>query len=374
MIPNKNEIQFNQLVLNVELGKYNTFQKNERILYLSKGLLIAINKELIFYDYNKFSRTLIMTFTNKENLFMKISKLLDDKFCIYTPTETKIYQFNNDNFSITLLKKINLNLVSLIEIEKNVFINITEKNIYIWKELKPIIKADNYIILSFIILLVCIIIKILTLPNFTAAMVIIIAIYLFIVLENIINKYIYVIYPYKKLKFPFVYNIEKCGNNLCCIKSTNFIRVYNYKTYETIYELVSFEENPENWSFLMLKENYIIIIDESSKRLKIYDCGQNKIIKDERNKFIENLENTFEIGDNIFITIQGQIFIKWKYNFQNNDITILSQAKRKYLYSDIFSSYVFVQKKIVNKRLYILKMKFTSPEKNYKKFNLYVYQ
>ena len=133
MIPNKNEIQFNQLVLNVELGKYNTFQKNERIIYLSKGLLIAINKELIFYDYNKFSRTLIMTFTNKENLFMKISKLLDDKFCIYTPTETKIYQFNNDNFSITLLKKINLNLVSLIEIEKNVFINITEKNIYIWK-------------------------------------------------------------------------------------------------------------------------------------------------------------------------------------------------------------------------------------------------
>ena len=47
MIPNKNEIQFNQLVLNVELGKYNTFQKNERIIYLSKGLLIAINKELI---------------------------------------------------------------------------------------------------------------------------------------------------------------------------------------------------------------------------------------------------------------------------------------------------------------------------------------
>ena len=70
MIPNKNEIQFNQLVLNVELGKYNTFQKNERILYLSKGLLIAINKELIFYDYNKFSRTLIMTFNNKENLFI----------------------------------------------------------------------------------------------------------------------------------------------------------------------------------------------------------------------------------------------------------------------------------------------------------------
>ena len=278
MIAQKNEIKFNQLVLNVDLGLYNTYEKNQRIIYLSKGLLIVLNNELIFCDYNKFSRNVIMSFNNKEKLFIKISKLLDDKFCIYTRNETFIYQFNNDKFTVTLLKKINLNLISLLEIERDLFINITEKNIYIWKELKPIIKTDHNIILCFIILIVCIIIKKITLPNFNVLMTIIIAIYLFIVLENIIDKYIYIIYPYKKLKFSFVDNIVKCGYNLCIIRSSTFIRVFNYKTYETIYELVSFEENPESWSFLIIKENYIIIINEATKRLKIYDCIQNEII------------------------------------------------------------------------------------------------
>ena len=166
----KNEIKFNQLVLNVDLGLYNTYEKSQRIVYLSKGLLIVLNNELIFCDYNKFSRNVIMSFNNKEKLFIKISKLLDDKFCIYTRNETFIYQFNNDKFTVTLLKKINLNLISLLEIEKDVFINITEKNIYIWKELKPIIKTDHNIILCFIILIVGIIIKKITLPNFNVLM------------------------------------------------------------------------------------------------------------------------------------------------------------------------------------------------------------
>ena len=56
--------------------------------------------------------------TNKENLFMKISKLLDDRFCIYTLNETLIYQFNNEDYTITLLKRINVNLDSLKEIDE----------------------------------------------------------------------------------------------------------------------------------------------------------------------------------------------------------------------------------------------------------------
>ena len=72
MISQKNEIKFNQLVLNVDLGLYNTYEKSQRIVYLSKGLLIVLNNELIFCDYNKFSRNVIMSFNNKEKLFIKI--------------------------------------------------------------------------------------------------------------------------------------------------------------------------------------------------------------------------------------------------------------------------------------------------------------
>ena len=373
MLQKEDEIKFNQLILNFELGKYNSFEKNQRVIFLSKGFLVSLNNGIFFYDYSKFSKTLIISFNEKEKLFTKISKLLDDKFCVYTLNETLIYQFNNEDFSVTLLKRINLNLISLIEIEKNVFINTTEKNMYIWKELKSVIKSDHYIILSLVILIVCIIIPKLILANYGVIITIIISIYFAIILENIINKYIYIVYPYKKLKYHSVYNIAKCGNNLCCIKNFESIRIFNYKTYETIYELVSTEENPLNWSFRIINEKYIIIIDKELKRLKIYDCCKNMIIKEQYSKFIDNFENTCKIGDNIFITIQKQMIIKWKYNFQNNDIMILSRENRKYLYFDRLNISEFVNMKIIKNKLYLLKMKYTNAQ-NYKKFNLYIYQ
>jgi len=374
MITKENEIKFNQIVLNVELGKFNSYERNQRIIYLSKGLLIALSNEIIFYDYKKFSKKFIMSINKKDKFHMKISKLLDDRFCIYTQNETLIYQFNNDDFTVTLLKKINLNLMYLTEVEKNVFINATNKNIYIWKELKPVIKSDQYIFISLNILIVSIIIPKLILATFGTVITILISIYFIIILANIIGKFIYILNPYKKLKFSSVYNIVKCGNNLCCIISNTNILVLNYKTYEIIYELVSQEENPINWSLKVINENYIILIDEIFKKIKIYDCNKNKIIKDEFNNILENLDNTFDAGDNSFITIQDQMIIRWKYNVEKNDIIILNKEKRKYLYIDRNSSSEFLGKNIKNNRLYLLKMKYTSCEKNYKIFNLYVYQ
>jgi len=374
MITKENEIKFNQIVLNVELGKFNSYERNQRIIYLSKGLLIALSNEIIFYDYKKFSKKFIMSINKKDKFYMKISKLLDDRFCIYTQNETLIYQFNNDDFTVTLLKKINLNLMYLTEVEKNVFINATNKNIYIWKELKPVIKSDQYIFISLNILIVSIIIPKLILATFGTVITILISIYFIIILANIIGKFIYILNPYKKLKFSSVYNIVKCGNNLCCIISNTNILVLNYKTYEIIYELVSQEENPINWSLKVINENYIILIDEIFKKIKIYDCNKNKIIKDEFNNILENLDNTFDAGDNSFITIQDQMIIRWKYNVEKNDIIILNKEKRKYLYIDRNSSSEFLGKNIKNNRLYLLKMKYTSCEKNYKIFNLYVYQ
>ena len=374
MITKENEIKFNQIVLNVELGKFNSYERNQRIIYLSKGLLIALSNEIIFYDYKKFSKKFIMSINKKDKFHMKISKLLDDRFCIYTQNETLIYQFNNDDFTVTLLKKINLNLMYLTEVEKNVFINATNKNIYIWKELKPVIKSDQYIFISLNILIVSIIIPKLILATFGTVITILISIYFIIILANIIGKFIYILNPYKKLKFSSVYNIVKCGNNLCCIISNTNILVLNYKTYEIIYELVSQEENPINWSLKVINENYIILIDEIFKKIKIYDFNKNKIIKDEFNNILENLDNTFDAGDNSFITIQDQMIIRWKYNVEKNDIIILNKEKRKYLYIDRNSASEFLGKNIKNNRLYLLKMKYTSSEKNYKIFNLYVYQ
>ena len=262
----------------------------------------------------------------------------------------------------------------LTEVEKNVFINATNKNIYIWKELKPVIKSDQYIFISLNILIVSIIIPKLILATFGTVITILISIYFIIILANIIGKFIYILNPYKKLKFSSVYNIVKCGNNLCCIISNTNILVLNYKTYEIIYELVSQEENPINWSLKVINENYIILIDEIFKKIKIYDCNKNKIIKDEFNNILENLDNTFDAGDNSFITIQDQMIIRWKYNVEKNDIIILNKEKRKYLYIDRNSASEFLGKNIKNNRLYLLKMKYTSSEKNYKIFNLYVYQ
>ena len=187
MIPKENEIKFNQIVLNVELGKFNSYERNQRIIYLSKGLLIALSNEIIFYDYKKFSKKFIMSINKKDKFHMKISKLLDDRFCIYTQNETLIYQFNNDDFTVTLLKKINLNLMYLTEVEKNVFINATNKNIYIWKELKPVIKSDQYIFISLNILIVSIIIPKLILATFGTVITILISIYFIIILANIIS-------------------------------------------------------------------------------------------------------------------------------------------------------------------------------------------
>ena len=150
MDKNEKELKFNQLVTKMIIGKFTIFEEQRRIIFLSKGILIAENDSINFYDYKKYSRTLIMPINKKDKKYFKFSKLLNDKFCIYSPSETKIYQFNKKDFTVTLLKTINVNLNKLIEIDDNLFINITDYYFYIWKKLKSIFKWNS---ISFIILI-----------------------------------------------------------------------------------------------------------------------------------------------------------------------------------------------------------------------------
>ena len=146
MLKNEKELNFKQLIYIIDLGEFTIEEKKERIIFLSKGILIAFKEKILFYDYQRFSKTFIKSIDKKDISFIKISKLLDDRFCIYTLNETLIYQFNNEDYTITLLKRINVNLDSLKEIEKDIFINVAGNHIYFWKELKSIYKDDNLFI------------------------------------------------------------------------------------------------------------------------------------------------------------------------------------------------------------------------------------
>ena len=53
-----------------------------------------------------------------------------------------IYQLNAKTLEISLVKKINVNLKSLIELEKEIYVNETFKYVYIWKKLQSIYKFD----------------------------------------------------------------------------------------------------------------------------------------------------------------------------------------------------------------------------------------
>ena len=235
-------------------------KKKKELLFLSKGILIALSNEIIFYDYKRYCKKVIKAIDKKEKAYLKFSKLLDDRFCIHTLNESSIYQFNNEDFTITFLKKINVNLNSLIEIEKDIFINTTDKHIYFWKKLKPIYKSDQMVFISLNILISSIIISKLIQTKLGFIFNFIISIYVLIIIMVLIQKYVYLFNPYKRYKSKSVYNIEKCGNNLCCIKEENSIYILDYKNYKIINKIVSFNEGPSFWNFFIINENIILLL------------------------------------------------------------------------------------------------------------------
>ena len=232
MAKNEKELKFNQLVTKIIIGKFTIFEDQGRIIFLSKGILIAENESINFYDYKRYSRTFIMPINKKDKRYFKFSKLLNDKFCIYSPNETKIYQFNKKDFTVTLLKTININLNKLIEIDDNLFINIKDYYFYIWKKLKPIFKWNS---IGFIILIMLLnlfftqwLIQLrkfwIYLINFILATILLI----------LIKLYIHLLNPYKRIKNGLVYHLEKCGKNICCLVSRDYAGIFNYKSFNII--------------------------------------------------------------------------------------------------------------------------------------------
>lgn len=374
MLKNEKELNFKQLIYIIDLGEFTIEEKKERIIFLSKGILIAFKEKILFYDYQRFSKTFIKSIDKKDISFIKISKLLDDRFCIYTLNETLIYQFNNEDYTITLLKRINVNLDSLKEIEKDIFINVAGNHIYFWKELKSIYKDDNLFITILNIFFGYILSTFL--PNYLGVFIyIIIAFFYAIISFIIIHKYVYLINPYKRFRKNSIYRYEKCGNNLCCIKTFESIYIFNYRNFKIIKEIFPISEQSHFWYFCIINENLILLINNVSRRLAIFDVDQNKIIKNIFTNNIINIYHTTKIENNIFISFDNTKIIKWKYNFELNDIEILNRIYHPNIYPETSNITIeFLGKNIINNKLYVTKIKYEDHfQRNYK-IILYCYK
>ena len=49
------ELKFNQLITKINIGKFTIFESTQRILFLSKGILIAHKEAIYFYEYKRYS-------------------------------------------------------------------------------------------------------------------------------------------------------------------------------------------------------------------------------------------------------------------------------------------------------------------------------
>ena len=97
---------------------------------------------MFLYDYIKYYKHYLMTIPKEYGDDIKLGRLRNNKFYMSTKNETFIYQFNDD-FSIKLVNRINVNLNPLTEIEDNIYIDSAVNILYIWKELKPIFKKNQ---------------------------------------------------------------------------------------------------------------------------------------------------------------------------------------------------------------------------------------
>ena len=366
MIKNEKDLSFQQLITKIDVCNFQSYVNNRRVIFLSKGILIAHNDKINFYDFKKYSKTFIKSIKEEDKKYIKISKLLDDKFCLYTKNESFIYQFNNDDFTITLLKIINVDLNYLKELEKDIYINSSGKYIYIWKQLKSVFKYDDKILFIPKIILANFILKLFP-ENINTFLYYLILVFITIFLDFLFYKYAFIINPYKRIKNTVI-QIEKCGNNLCCMKSFNNIIIFNYIKNITIKEIISSIEEPYFWYFVTINENLILFINKIKRRMKIYDIKENKIIKNDFNDINISLKYTYYVGNDIFVTIQGDEVVKWKYNFDNKEINIINKIKGRLLEKDC------VKMEIVDNKLFILRQKYIGQNLDDKLINLYIYK
>ena len=151
------------------------------------------------------------------------------------------------------------------------------------------------------------------------------------------------------------------------MKSFNNIIIFNFIKNITIKEIISSIEEPYFWYFVTINENLILFINKIKRRMKIYDIKENKIIKNDFNDINISLKYTYYVGNDIFVTIQGDEVVKWKYNFDNKEINIINKIKGRLLEKDS------VEMKIVDNKLFILRQKYIGQNLDNKLiyFNIY---
>ena len=360
VVKNEDIIKYDQLITKIEIGKFNFGASDRKIIILSKGLLIVHNKEIVFYDFKRYQRRTIIKLT-KEKEDIELSKLLNDKFCLYSNDETLIYQFNNNNFSATLLKRINVNLKKLIEIEKDKYINITQYYYYIWTDLRPIFKS-NQIFFYIIDILIAIFIRTL-LIKYGKILTYVIIIFQIIIFIFILKKFIYLLNPYKRIKGKIKPHIKKCGKNICFISAFNYIGILDYKNLK-IKRIIKDEKAFLYWNYFIVNEKIIIFNHILNNNWIIYDMQNDIKIREFKCDF--NIMNTYKIDNNSYVTFDNNEMIKWKYNFRMNNIDILDRKNIKYLGQ-------FLKEMIANNKLYIVKKKHVNNFQN-KYFYLYIYK
>ena len=332
MEENENEIKFEQLIMKINIGEYPFVFSSGKIIFFKKGILIIHKNEMCFYDFINYSRHFIMTMPKEfgDDTYTKLGRLRNNKFYMCTKDETLIYQFNDDDFTIKLLNRINIILYSLGEIEDNVYIDRKDEYMYIWKELKPIYKKHQKIF--YIINTIFVLFLYLLLFNFNKVLV-----YTIIILEYTTfifahRKFLYLLNPYKRIKTHINSPSEKCGKYLCIETPSKSKALLDYKNF-TI-KNIKIDDEEQNiliMSNFAINDNIIIFSNILNKRCKVYDIQQDKIIKDYTNDFNVSHYQTSKVGDNLYYTFSDDYLYKWKYNFELNKVEILNKKDVKYL-------------------------------------------
>jgi hypothetical protein len=288
-----------------------------------------------------------------DDTYTKLGRLRNNKFYLCTKDETFIYQFNDDDFTIKLLNRINIMLFSLQEIEDNVYIDRKDEYMYIWKELKPIYKKHQFIF--HIINSIFDLFLYLLLFNFNKILVYTIIILEYTTFIFVHHKFVYLFNPYKRIKTAKTTFLVKCGKYLCFETKSGGRALLDYKNF-TIknIKLVDGQQNTFAFDCFPINDNIIIFSDILSKRCKVYNIKLDKIIKDYMNDFTVLRHKTSKVGDNLYYTFSNEYLYKWKYNFELNKVDILNKKNIKYLGKLSPNS----EYRIINDKLFIIVPKF----------------
>ena len=63
---NGKDLKFNQLITKINIGKFTIFESKYRVLFLTKGVLIAHNEAIYFYDYKRYFKTFVLSINQKD--------------------------------------------------------------------------------------------------------------------------------------------------------------------------------------------------------------------------------------------------------------------------------------------------------------------